>query len=259
MELPAPRRSEGGPSDDATRKLKAYIRELDNREQEVLQSQEERSVALLQQLSGADEASWRQISDAVQGVMDRKQQAFMQDMHSSAVDYEERLMMQNEKLQVEVRMWELREQDLQEQFAFREQQIKRKYEERIGELEEQLRTLGGVYHPSTPEYSVVHCPVSLGIDIAEERAQLYLTKEPIKMHPGVRVIGVDPAVGSSGVAVGDVITKVSFTVPIGSSADFRNAVTKMAPGDLVMIHVEKEGAERVIPVVAGGIKPGQLD
>lgn len=49
----------------------------------------------------------------------------------SIVDYEERLMMQNEKLQVEVRMWELREQDLQEQFAFREQQIKRKYEERI--------------------------------------------------------------------------------------------------------------------------------
>lgn len=47
------------------------------------------------------------------------------------------------------------------------------------------------------------------------------------MHPGVRVIGVDPAVGSSGVAVGDVITKVSFTVPIGSSADFRNAVTKV--------------------------------
>ena len=46
-------------------------------------------------------------------------------------DYEERLMMAEESQQCDVRMWELREQDLQEQFAFREKELKNHYEARI--------------------------------------------------------------------------------------------------------------------------------
>lgn len=244
--------------DDLTHKLKAYIRELDDKEKEILTAHDGRASGLQQQLGATDEACWRRLAEAVQGLMERKQHAFMQDMHASAVDFEERLLMQNEKLQVEVRMWELREQDLQEQFAFREQQIKLRYEERIQELEAQMQGFGGGFSEGSPSYMVANAPVSLGLDIAEERAQLFLSKESVKTHPGVRVIGVDPSVKDSSISVGDVITKVSFTVPIEGSTDFRRVVSKMTPGDLVMVHIERDGAERVYPIIAGGLPPGEL-
>eukprot|EP00669_Euglena_mutabilis_P005425 TRINITY_DN16879_c0_g1_i1.p1 TRINITY_DN16879_c0_g1~~TRINITY_DN16879_c0_g1_i1.p1 ORF type:complete len:270 (+),score=22.57 TRINITY_DN16879_c0_g1_i1:39-848(+) len=248
--------SRRGVHEDATKKLKSYIRELDNREQDILIGNEGRAEALFTDLTSADEVCWTQMSELVQTVIARKQQAFLQDMHASIVDYEERLMMQNEKLQVEVRMWELREQDLQEQFAFREQQIKRKYEERICDLEDQVRSLGvaPIAPVSLHDYPVTGTQAHLGIEVAEERAQLYLTQEPIKMHQGVRITAVDPSVRDSGISPGDVITKVSFTAPISGSADFRRVVSKMSPGDLVMLHVDKDGAERVYPLIAGGSK-----
>jgi len=171
-------------------------------------------------------------------------------------DYEERLALADERLKAEGRMWELREQDLQEQFAYREEQMKRQLEQRIRALEAQVQGLGGQPQDGPgADHAVVDCPVSLGLSVAEERAQLTFTQEPVKLHPGVRVIGVDPSVADSSLEVGDIITKVSYTVPIGTSADFRRVVHRMCPGDLVMVHVAKEGGERVYPIIAGGCPP----
>ncbi len=33
---------------------------------------------------------------------------------------------------------------------------------------------------------------------------------------------------------------------------------KMTPGDLVMVHVERDGAERVYPIIAGGLPLGEV-
>ena len=120
----------------------------------------------------------------------------------------------------------------------------------------QVQGLGGQPQDGPgADHAVVDCPVSLGLSVAEERAQLTFTQEPVKLHPGVRVIGVDPSVADSSLEVGDIITKVSYTVPIGTSADFRRVVHRMCPGDLVMVHVAKEGGERVYPIIAGGCPP----
>jgi len=236
--------------EDAERKLKGYLHELDKIEQEIMSSRSTRDSEFLSAHVEADVEAWKEMSAVAHDITSNRHASALQDAEANMCDYEERLMMAEERHQCEIRMWELREQDLQEQFAFREKELKKHYEARIRELESRFPG----HNEKVTERDVVDAPVSLGIDIVEEKTQMFFTNKAVKTHPGVRVIGVDQSLNSS-IMVGDIITKISQTTRIGSSSDFRRVVSKMVPGDLVMVHIEKEGAERVYPIIAGGLGP----
>ena len=239
---------------DAARKLKGYLQELDKREEEIMQGLPANGARLVSEAAAATQDLRKDLVPLTQD--DAPLRRALQEAAANAADYEERLAIAEERLKAEGRMWELREQDLQEQFAYREAQLKRRLEQRVRALEEQVRDLGGE-HPDggSARRAAVDCPVSLGVSVAEERAERPFAEDSAELHPGVRVTAVDASVANCSLEVGDTITKVSYTVPIGSSKDFRRAVGRMSPGDLVMVHVAKDGGERVYPIIAGG-SPG---
>ena len=121
--------------EDAARKLKGYLRELDKREEEILAGLPDSGAKLAAEVGAAAQRAWKQLGSTAQDAAARRA---LEAAAANLADYEERLALADERLKAEGRMWELREQDLQEQFAYREEQMKRQLEQRIRALEAQV-------------------------------------------------------------------------------------------------------------------------
>eukprot|EP01006_Ploeotia_vitrea_P062712 TRINITY_DN84280_c0_g1_i1.p1 TRINITY_DN84280_c0_g1~~TRINITY_DN84280_c0_g1_i1.p1 ORF type:complete len:321 (-),score=31.22 TRINITY_DN84280_c0_g1_i1:146-1108(-) len=234
------------------RLLKDQLMELDRQEQDVGRRCEERERRYQEELEAIDDRCFSELEMA----QDRERKDSMalraRSISAQGKDRDDARVGALTKVTAESKMWELREQDLQEQFAYRERELHRLYAEHIQQLQEEL------------EYANVHSRVTaaverdhlkprggarLGVEIAEWRAPLPSTGELLKTHLGVKVVSSTGPADAAGIRPSDIINKISISTPIQTRLDFKHAMDKVQPGETVLVHVERDGAQQVVPVV----------